>query len=371
MQSRNTGYIERLDHLRFFAAALVVMFHTWLMTGGSAQRGGLHIPLIDQGHVGVQLFMVISGFILAVISYGKDLEPLRFYWNRILRIYPLFVFVLALGYFSTPDPRPASTVGDFLVALLPISNLARLHYGEFGGQLWSIAVELQFYLLFPLFHAILMRRGPRYHLTLIGFLIFIRLMVFGLHHTVHDLSYFSLFGSLDVFLAGHLCGWLYSQRKLEFRNPLWLLGTFAFLNALLWLAFRGGHFFHVPPAGYAGPPQSRSWLWIVWPDILAITFAVMIPAYIHSTIRIPLSRLWAQLGQYSYSIYLWHILIVELGVRAHLGSLNRYVAGLLVLIATTVVAWASYHVIEAPFLARRLRYTKPAAEPVKIPESVS
>lgn len=371
MQSRNTSYIERLDHLRFFAAALVVMFHTWLMTGGAGRRGGLHFPLIDQGHVGVQLFMVISGFILAIISYGQELEPLRFYWNRILRIYPLFVFVLALGYFSTPDPRPTSTLGDFLVALLPISNLARLHYGEFGGQLWSIAVELQFYLLFPLFHSILMRRGPRYHLAMIGFLILLRAMVFGLHHTVHDLSYFTLFGSLDVFLAGHLCGWLYCQGKLEFRNPLWLLGAFAFLNVLLWLAFRGGHFFHVPPAGHTGPPQSHSRLWIVWPDILAITFAVMIPAYIRCAVRIPLSKLWAACGQRSYSIYLWHILIIDLAVRLHLGSYNRYAVGLLVLLLTTLFAWCSYYVIEAPFLARRVRYTKPAAEPVRMPEPVS
>lgn len=364
MQSRNTNYIGRLDHLRFFASGLVVLFHTWLMTGGRVRPGVLGIPLINQGHVGVQLFMVISGFILAVISYGKDLDAFRFYWNRILRIYPLFVFVLALGYFSTPDPRPATTVGDFLIALLPISNLARLQYGEFGGQLWSIAVELQFYLLFPLFQAILMRRGPRYHLCLIGFLIVLRTMVFSLHHTAHDLSYFSLFGSLDVFLAGHLCGWLYCQGKLKFRNPLWVLGAFAFLNILLWLAFRGGHFFHVPPAGYAGPPQSRSWLWIVWPDILAITFAVMIPAYIHCAVRIPLTKLWAACGRYSYSIYLWHILIIELAMRSHLGSINRYALGVIVLVTATLFAAASYEIIELPFLRRRVTYTKPIAADV-------
>jgi peptidoglycan/LPS O-acetylase OafA/YrhL len=67
-----------------------------------------------------------------------------FYLNRALRIYPLFIVVLALGYFATPDPRPTSTTIEFLIAALPIYNLSRLAYGEFGEQLWSIAVELQF-----------------------------------------------------------------------------------------------------------------------------------------------------------------------------------------------------------------------------------
>jgi peptidoglycan/LPS O-acetylase OafA/YrhL len=62
MRSGNTAYIERLDHLRFFAAVLVLLFHSWLLTGG-ATRGILQIQIINQGQIGVQLFMLISGFI--------------------------------------------------------------------------------------------------------------------------------------------------------------------------------------------------------------------------------------------------------------------------------------------------------------------
>jgi peptidoglycan/LPS O-acetylase OafA/YrhL len=85
------------------------------LTGG-ATRSIRQIQSINQGQIGVQMFMVISGFILAIISYDKELSAPRFYLNCALRIYPLFLVVLALGYFATPDPRPTSTTIDFLIA---------------------------------------------------------------------------------------------------------------------------------------------------------------------------------------------------------------------------------------------------------------
>ena len=346
MRSGNTAYIERLDHLRFYAAALVLLFHAWLLIGG-ATRAIRQIPIINQGQVGVQLFMVISGFILAIISYDKELSALRFYLNRALRIYPLFLVVLALGYFATPDPRPTSTAIDFLIAALPTSNLSRLSYGEFGGQLWSIAVELQFYLLFPFLHMMLALRGPRYHLSLLAFLVGMRVAVFLLHGTVYDLSYFSLFGCLDVFLIGHLSGWAYRRGDLRLEGPQWALGATLAIGILIWTADRT-HFF-----------DHDSALWIIWPDVLAVAFAVLVPAYIQCSAPIPFSASLAALGRWSYSIYLWHIAIILIMQRLHLSDLNPYLFGCMVLPVTVAIAAASYHIIERPFLEWRVTYTSP------------
>jgi peptidoglycan/LPS O-acetylase OafA/YrhL len=346
MRSGNTAYIERLDHLRFYAAALVLLFHAWLLIGG-ATRAIRQIPIINQGQVGVQLFMVISGFILAIISYDKELSAPRFYLNRALRIYPLFLVVLALGYFATPDPRPTLTTIDFLIAALPISNLSRLSYGEFGGQLWSIAVELQFYLLFPFLHMMLARRGPRYHLSLLAFLVGMRAAVFLLHGTVYDLSYFSLFGCLDVFLIGHLSGWAYRRGALHLERQQWALGATLAICILILTADRGRLFDH------------DSFLWIIWPDVLAVAFAFLVPAYIQCSARIPFSAGLAALGRWSYSIYLWHITIILIMQRLHLSDLNPYLFGCVVLSVTVAIAAASYHIIERPFLEWRVTYTAP------------
>lgn len=347
---KNGAYIERLDHLRLFAATLVMVFHLWLTTGFGGQFAYFAIPLIRQGHIGVQFFMVISGFVLAVISYGKHIEAVNFYKNRVLRIYPLFVFVLALGYFSTPDPRPTSVSVDFLVALTPFSNLSRLQYGEFGGQLWSVAVELQFYLLFPIFQSVLLQKGARYHIILIAFMVIIRAAVFLMHGTVHQLSYFSIFGALDVFLVGHLLGWYYRKGKLNLSNPLWLFGSFAFLNFLVWAAFRGSQFFHVGQGGV-----SSHWFWIIWPDVAAAVSAVLIVSYLQCRLPIPFSGVLSALGRYSYSIYLWHIMVMSLCVQLSTRTHHYWIMGL-VIPATFAVSALSYHVIERPFLARRVSY---------------
>src|SRR5262245_52618931 len=109
MQSKNIVYIDKLDHLRFLAAFTVLEFHSelWFRSQGWPAEI-LFVPLFHQGYVGVGLFMVISGLILTAITYEREIDTLKFYLNRILRIYPMFVLIVTLGYFSTPDARPSS-----------------------------------------------------------------------------------------------------------------------------------------------------------------------------------------------------------------------------------------------------------------------
>jgi peptidoglycan/LPS O-acetylase OafA/YrhL len=351
MRSPNTDYLERLDHLRFVAASLVVLYHAWLLTGG-AGRDIVRIALVDHGFVGVQLFMVISGFILARIAFQKEIDAPRFYLNRILRIYPLFVTVVALGYFSTLDPRPTSATIDFIVALLPVSNLSRLQYGDYGGQFWSIAVELQFYLLFPAILFWTRRRGISAIAALVAFAIVMRAAAWAAGGSLYALSYFSMFGNIDLFLAGVIAGTLHAGHGINLSNrwfaPLALVAT----AALIWLAGTYGLF------------AQTSALWIAWPTVLGFAFAITVVAYLQWPARVPLSRLTAELGKYSYSIYAWHILVIAvlkgtaIGGTA-IGAFHPYLFGAIVLAVTTLLAAASYRVIELPFLQMRVNYVRP------------
>ena len=87
--------------------------------------------------------------------------------------------------------------------------------------------------------------------------------------------------------------------------------------------------------------------------------SVLVPAYIQSSVRIPVSSSLAALGRWSYSIYLWHIAVILLLQKLHLGNLNPYLFGCIVLPVTVVIAAASYHIIERPFLEWRVTYTSP------------
>jgi peptidoglycan/LPS O-acetylase OafA/YrhL len=361
MRSANFGYIARLDHLRFLAAAIVILFHSFLFLRGQTSYADLlSIPFFNQGHTGVALFMVISGMILSLIAGDKKIIVSKFYLNRILRIYPLFCFVVTLGYFTTPDPRPTSVGIDYLMALLPISNLYRLQYGTFGGHLWTIAVELQFYLLFPFLLIFRRRYGNAYILGLIGFVVLLRAGVFFLFAgTVHQLSYFSIFGSIDLFLIGMLAGYFYmSIRSDNLFNQWWMLpACFVLVNIVIYGVFRHRSFFNVDYLGITTDSISRSAIWIFWPTVQALMWSSFVIAYLRSPLPIPFSSALATAGRYSYSMYVWHIFVL-LGLQKYFLWMTPYTYGFFVALpATIALSAASYHLIEKPFLEMRTKYT--------------
>ena len=360
MESKNTGYVPQLDHLRFVAAALVVVFHT-LLALPAPDGTGFRIALLEQGHVGVQLFMVISGYILGVITRDSAISTRKFYLNRVLRIYPLLTIVIALSYFAG-NLEGHWTVAQFLFALSPFSNLARADYGAFGGQAWSIAVELQFYLLLPALLSFRRRFGPRYYVSLVLLLIFLRTGVYLTLYAVHSLSYFTIFGALDLFIVGLYAGEI--SDRITVRRPLLVcIAVFLIINVIAAVLFARGDFSHVRiPTNRLFQGQSTHWLWIVWPDILASLFAVLVVAYVRIPMPGRISRFVATLGQYSYSMYLWQMLVVALVVRfapAGLTGLAAYALAIgVVLPLATLLSAVSYHVIEKPFLSFRVQYVE-------------
>lgn len=354
MRSQNISYIERLDHLRFFAAFIVLMYHAFIFY---PQKNPVRFPILDQGYVGVTLFMVLSGFLLTLISFNRELIISRFYVNRILRIYPLFIFIVTLGYFSTPEPREISAGIAYLLSLLPISNLYRMNYGPFGGQLWSVMVEIQFYLLFPVLALTMKRVRLGFYLSVISILVVVRCAVYLLNSTVYDLAYFSLFGNLDCFLIGCAVAVLYIRNEAQtFPWYVYVL-IFGAINAGIVVLYR-----------FLGL-SATSPLWIIWPDIQGLMWSALIFTYLRADMTVPLSRQWAYLGKISYSIYAWHILVWMIVARSMPAPLiSPYLTGLvLVLPATLALAALSYAVIEAPFLRMRTRYIVGASAPVDLP----
>jgi len=364
MQSPNTLYIARLDHLRALAAFMVFFFHIRLYTM-TALPGSIlsKIPIIEQGHAGVSLFMVISGFILAHIVGSAEIDVPRFYLNRALRIYPLFVLVVALGYFATPDPRPVSAGTDFLMALLPISNLYRLHYGLYGGALWSIAVELQFYLLFPILYRQLRERGWVGFAIVLSMLVALRGIAYLTTGTVHQLAYFSLFGGLDAFVFGFIAHAAYTRLNGR-RLPVWSpILAIALVVILLDVAFRHQSFFHVDYNRVGTDGISKSALWIVWPTIQAAAFAALVATYLSAAplgFGSRLSDMAAWFGKISYSLYVWHIAVILICLprMQDIRGVGLYAAGLFLMVVCILVSAGSYYVIERPFLKYRVRYLK-------------
>lgn len=144
-QGRPPAYMPHLDGLRAFAVGLVIYSH-WMP--------GHYQFKLPWGSAGVQLFFVLSGFLITGIllrcrTSVARLSALRaFYVRRILRIFPLFYCVLLLAYVLNIEP-----VRETVFWHLPyLSNFYFFSIGRWDGDIshfWSLAVEEQFYLFWP------------------------------------------------------------------------------------------------------------------------------------------------------------------------------------------------------------------------------
>ena len=131
MRSAQPGeYVARLDHLRFYAAVLVLLFHFFHRYVGDMRANNALLSLVDEGHTGVGLFMVMSGFIFTLLAREREVVYWAFLRNRLIRIYPLFVFAVLLSLFIGTYNEHRNYGFDALVGwLMPFVLLA-------AGGLW-------------------------------------------------------------------------------------------------------------------------------------------------------------------------------------------------------------------------------------------
>ena len=146
---RRLPYIPQLDSFRFFSVFLVMMYH-WLPD----------IALFHNGGAGVTFFFVLSGYLISsnllylkkAIGTGETTLSsafLQFYYRRILRIFPLYYLVI----FSLLLIIPAVFAGKFVWYSLYMANFLIFHHQAWPDMLshfWSLCVEEQFYLIWPL-----------------------------------------------------------------------------------------------------------------------------------------------------------------------------------------------------------------------------
>ncbi len=344
MQSSTGLYISKLDHVRACAAFLVYCWHVV----------HVHVPfetvpafapftMLEEGHIGVALFMTLSGYLFAKIIDGRPIDLARFYRNRFLRLAPLLSIVLAYWMLR----------GDMSVdSLLKGFFLPTWHSGG-----WSVAVELHFYLMFP---AILwLQRGHRIGalVALFAVSILTRFAVWSITGSVQAFSYWTIGGCIDLFLAGMFWHEL-SKREGVRRHAGWLFaGTLIVLMAA-WHAFNLA-------GGFYGTTTSP--LWIILPPLQGLALGAVIVGYENTRFQLPrpADRALAKVGEVSYSIYLLHFIFYPTIVKqfANAGVDMASFAIALAVAALTFplivgIAMLSYRYIEQPFLKLRGSYDR-------------
>ena len=368
MQSKNISYLPAIDQLRGMAALLIVFYHGlslisyqlihqkpfWFDHWLSADS--IFSAILIEGHTAVALFMVLSGFIFTIGTYKNKIDYRQFISNRLLRTYPLFLLLLFLGIASTPSSYNFS---GLLKTIFFMSNTeGAITAGKFTSMFWTIAVEWQFYLLFPLLMRIANHTGIK---SLIGIvLIFIALRC-GLYlqgSNIRDISYSTIIGRMDQFLIGMIIGIIYIRffKKSLTYDFLFLASTLSAFSALYWFNLNGGW-------------PTNNYTKILWPTAEALIWGGFILGYLSFSrwITIAIGKLLSSVGLISYSIYLTHFVIIDFCIRhdfiltlfetRHL--INAIASTIIIILPIVlVVSTLTYLFIEKPFLNLRRSYKK-------------
>ncbi|MDQ1699211.1 MAG: hypothetical protein QOG34_1074 [Frankiaceae bacterium] len=215
MPARRPSRLDALTGLRFWFAFLVVAHHSLEHWFG----GGVHV-VADFGYIGVDFFFVLSGFVLTW-SARPDVGPLRFWWNRVARIWPLHLTTLVLAVVVGVG---VAVNGSGLVPNLLLLQAwwpqQHVYFG-FNAVSWSLSCEVFFYLCFPLLYRWLSALSP------------VRRAQVVVAITLALLVYPGVF-SLTV-APRDPAGWEWTTYVL----PLWRLGEFA-VGIIAALAVRDG-----------------------------------------------------------------------------------------------------------------------------------
>ncbi|HZQ56507.1 MAG TPA: acyltransferase family protein [Acidimicrobiales bacterium] len=364
--------VPALDGVRGLAVAAVVAFHM----GVHRVRGGL---------LGVDVFFVLSGYLITglVLSEWRttgDVSLARFWARRARRLLPALLLVLVVVAVASRWLLPADQLpavrGDVLATLFYVANWHSVlaHHGYFAAfaapspllHTWSLAVEEQFYLLWPLGATIALRklRSSRWLLAISigGFVTSASLMAtLSLAGIGTDRLYYGTDTRAQALFVGDaLAGIMFALGR-DFTGRRFLAGP---------------RTKRVPALGIAGLAGAASltifclrvdgqsaWLYRGGFALFAVSVAAVIAAVVLQPrsllARVVSARPLVQLGVISYGVYLWHWPVIVALTKARTGLSGAELLWLR-LAVTLVISLLSFHLLERPIREQRWHLPKPA-----------
>ncbi|HEX8028278.1 MAG TPA: acyltransferase [Vicinamibacterales bacterium] len=382
----DTGYVPALDGLRGVAILMVMLHHFTRFRQTSGFDGPL-LSLLAFCWTGVDLFFVLSGFLITGIlldTRGSERYFTTFYARRFLRIFPLYYLVLLLSFVVLPrfpavfavlagqvDVPTEEQAGVPLadqagIAQWPywlyLTNFSIADNGWTHGLLdvgWSLAIEEQFYLIWPL---VIWLCPPAFVAWLCTgiFMAEVFARSFGRASEMAVLPiYVVTWFRLDGLVIGSLLAVAWRRGIMPALDRLVPAVVIVGVAGLIVCAIEGGH-----PWWWNRRMQQFGY------SLIAVTAGAMLV----SAISRPADSLWPRMlsagwlrafGKYSYALYLLHLPVMR-AVREYVfnpwefGALAPFLAQLLfygaAIPAAFAVAWLSWRMFEAPILSLKARF---------------
>jgi peptidoglycan/LPS O-acetylase OafA/YrhL len=348
LYDRLMEYVPELTGLRALAVFLAFSEHA--------------IPALQGGWIGVDIFFVLSGYLITsiLVAEWRRTETIRlgrFYAKRALRLYPALILMLALGVFFYHYLGDDGTLAGYgKTALLGSTYTEDIALGFFGqpygnlGHTWSLAVEEQFYLFWAPVLLLLLKFRQRPVLWLSGFIVlsWTSLALTTTHLVDPPNTYYRPDTRMNELFVGCLIAFLMERYKapLVRSRPLRLmLGPIALAGIVYIEVYSNTH------GRLLTYPQQEIGA--------GLAAGLLIIGLVIATPDAPLNRLlrlrpivW--LGTISYGIYLYFIpviLLVDVFFYYHVGTHDYYVGLATQVACTLAMASLSYYLVERRFLA--------------------
>lgn len=320
---------NNFDILRIVLASIVVIFHIGVLTGNT------YLSLFP-GHLAVQCFFVISGFLITKSYLNK--KSLKIYaLSRFKRIYPLYFIVVItcfiFGYFiSNLTLNDYLTNGgekylfanllllNFIQPSLPNVFDSNLISNAVNGSLWTIKVEVMFYCTVPIIYGLILTEKYQKCITvIIGIISLLSFYLFSYliesYHLPEAINH-----QLPTMMIYFMVGAYINFIKTKFHSLVYILPLLIYISIQ--------HEYH-----------------ILQP------FVVMGIVYTAAFI-LPKIKVNKNLGDISYGIYIWHFPIIQFYI--YKGWFGTYYYGLIMTLLTVFVfSFLSWHLIESKLIHRK------------------
>ena len=349
-------YFNKLDSLRTIAFFLVFWSHAFSSSFKDLSNNYYLQSIIDKltltGGIGVNIFFVLSGFLITYLmlqeeKVTKKFNILNFYKRRILRIWPLYYLIMIVGVFVLPLLSDMFYFDGVIIPnLIFLNNFTDFEPAHIGIT-WSVAIEEQFYLVWPIIFLLIKSKKK---LLVFSLLIFFHSFIFKLMHPATDYAYGHTFGNTIFLMTGCIGGILFMKYEYKIKNSFVGIPNYLYFNILIIMLLIILPVFNV----------FFNFLSILTLPIFYLTLILNLTINSNNN-----SSLFSKMGKYTYGMYLYHLTILlfvkivfDLNNLDYINNASiNFIVALLALFITLATSIISYNYFERPFLKLKSRFS--------------
>lgn len=372
-KNTNRVYFEHLDVIRFVAAFMIIILHSyesWVGWYGQVGflSGGTYKELTTFGKyadiffrnmgIGVDIFFLISGFLITYILIEEkkrfsEINIKKFMIRRTLRIWPLYFLIIAfapflISWLDKPSP-------NYIPNILFVNNFATIRSEEWTypfAHFWTICIEEHFYLVWPFLIAFVPnKRLIPVFVSIITFSIFFRLLSPSVVQDPWYVLYLHTLSRIDVLVIGSIGAYYYSEKPFKFKlNRLirYILIVILFISLSIEPVDQWATYFMV---GF----KKYFYIGIISVLLLDYNFSSNFKHFL------PKKSVIHYLGKVSYGIYMYSNIIILIVIKKFMWifeSRNMYLYFFLIVSLSIIVPIISYELIEKHILKINKRFRR-------------